>query len=139
MYGKFDISQRLWLKLEVLCNEKMCELIVCNLVNDNVPGTDLIVQSSDGVVFHLHRKNFEVCTDGAFPGLHDSANGSTAAEKILRLDEPSSILEIVFQFVYPRRQPSLKDLDFQTISAIADAVEKYKVFAAMNLCEEALM
>ena len=69
MYGKFDISQRLWLKLEVLCNEKMCELIVCNLVNDNVPGTDLIVQSSDGVVFHLHRKNFEVCTDGAFPGI----------------------------------------------------------------------
>jgi len=80
-----------------------------------------------------------VCTDGAFPGPQDSANGSTAAEKILRFDEPSGILEIVFQFVYPRRQPSLKDLDFQTIAAIADAVEKYKVFAAMNLCEEALM
>jgi hypothetical protein len=53
--------------------------------------------------------------------------------------EPSSILEIVFQFMYPRRQPNIKDLGFQTILAVADAVEKYKVFAAMNLCEEALM
>jgi len=53
--------------------------------------------------------------------------------------EPSSILEIVFQFMYPRRQPRIKVLDFQTILAVADAVEKYKVFAATNLCEEALM
>jgi len=52
--------------------------------------------------------------------------------------EPSSTLEIVFQFMYPRRQPSIKDLGFQKILAVADAVEKYKVFAAMNLCEEAL-
>ena len=94
------------------------------------------------MVFHLHRKNLELYTDGEFPGVHDSADGSTEEEQILRLDEPSSILEIVFQFMYPRRQLSLKglkSLGFQTISAVADAVEKYKVFAAMTLCEEALM
>ena len=97
------------------------------------------MESSDGVVFHLHRKNLELYTDGAFPGLHDSVNGSTATEKILRLDEPSDVLKIVFQFIYPRRQPSLKGVSFHTILAVADAVEKYKIFAAMNLCEEALM
>ena len=116
--------------------------IVYHLVNANVPGADFIVQSSDGMVFYLHRKNLELYTDGAFPGLHDSVNrwAATAAEKrIVRLEEPSSVLEIAFQFVYPRRQPSLKDLDFQTILAVTDAVEKYKIFAAMNLCEELLM
>jgi len=111
-----------------------------NLVNANVPGgADFIVQSSDGVVFHIHRKNLELYTDGAFPGLHDSVNGSTAAGQIVRLDESSGVLEIVFQFIYPRRQPSLKGVGFHTILAVADAVEKYKIFAAMNLCEEALM
>ena len=135
---KLDISQQRWLK--VLCNEKKSsELIVCNLVNANVPGTDFIVQSSDGVVFYLHRKNLEPCIDGAFPGLHSSGNESIAAEQIIRLDEPSSTLEIFFQFIYPRRHPSIKGLGFQTILAVANAVEKYKVFVAMNLCEEALM
>ena len=122
--------------------KKICELIACNLVSANVPGTDFTMQSSDGVVFHLHRKNLELYTDGEFPGVHDSANGFTNEEQMLRLDEPSSILEIVFQFMYPRRQPSLKELKglgFQTLSALADTVEKYKVFAAMTLCEEALM
>jgi hypothetical protein len=119
--------------------KKKIELIVCNLVNADVPGADFIVQSSDGVVFYLHRRNLELYTDGAFPGLHDSVNGSAAAKQMLRLDEPSSVFELVFQFVYPRRQPSIKGLGFQTILAVADAVEKYKVFAAMNLCEEAFM
>ena len=138
---EFDIPQRRWLK--VLYNEKKIpELIVYNLVNANVPGADFIVQSSDGVVFYLHRKNLEIYTDGEFPGIHDFHNGSKEARKILCLDEPSSILEIVFQFVYPRRQPSLKllkSLDFQTILAVADAVEKNKFFAAMVLCEEVLV
>jgi hypothetical protein len=97
------------------------------------------VKSSDGVVFHLHRKNLELYTDGAFPGLHDSVNRSTATGQILRLDESSDVLKIVFQFIYPRRQPNLKSVGFHTILAVANAVEKYKIFAAMNLCEEALM
>ncbi|KIM39667.1 hypothetical protein M413DRAFT_12198 [Hebeloma cylindrosporum] len=32
-------------------------------------GVDFTVQSSDGVMFYLHRKYFEPYTDGAFPGL----------------------------------------------------------------------
>ncbi|KIM44434.1 hypothetical protein M413DRAFT_442416 [Hebeloma cylindrosporum] len=115
-------------------------VVIHKQFNANVPGVDLVAQSSDGVVFHLHRKNLELYTDGAFPGLHNSVNRSSsrAESQIVRLDELSLILEIVFQFLYPRRQPSLKGLDFQTISAVADAVEKYRVFSAMNLCEEAL-
>ena len=121
---------------------KICGLIVCNLVNAYVPGVDFIVQSSDGVAFCLHRKNLQLHTDDTFPGLHDSESGSTEnLEKIkaILVTEPSTILEIVFQFMYPRRQPSIKGLGFETILEVADAVEKYKVFAAMNLCEEALM
>jgi len=114
-------------------------LIICDLVSPTVAGTDFIAQSSDGVIFHLHRRNLQLHTDGAFPGLDDSGRGSNAKmEKITHLDEPSSVLEIVFPFMYPRKHPSLKNLDFQTILAVAGAVEKYKVFAAMGLCEAAL-
>lgn len=121
--------------------KRIYELIACNPVNANVPGTDFIVQSSDGVVFHLHRKNLQLHTDDTFPGLHDSGSGPTASlnQNTILVTEPSSILDIVFRFMYPRRQPRIKVMDFQTILAVADAVEKYKFFAAMNLCEEALM
>jgi hypothetical protein len=93
------------------------------------------------VAFHLHRKNLQLHTDDTFPGLHDSGSGSTKnlEKNTILVTEPSSILEIVFQFMYPRRHPRIKGLGFQTILEVADAVEKYNVFAAMNLCEEALM
>ena len=97
-----------------------------SLVNSS--DADVIFQSSDGVRFHLHRKNLEAHT-GAFPGAEfDTQN------EIVHLTEPSSVLEVVFQFMYPRRHPDLEDANFETIAAIAEAVEKYEVFSAMNTC-----
>lgn len=66
----------------------------------------------------------------------DIPEGSQPNEKqeTMVLDEPSDVLEILFQFIYPRRHPSLEDIDFETLAAVAEAVEKYQVFSAMNLC-----
>ena len=62
----------------------------------------------------------------------DSSSNET--QETMALDEPSDVLEILFQFIYPRRHPSLEDTDFETLAAVAEAVEKYQVFSAMNLC-----
>ena len=55
--------------------------------------------------------------------------------KLRSFDEPYNVLEILFEFIYPRKQPTLEDTDFETLMAIAEAVEKYQVFSAMNLYE----
>jgi len=53
----------------------------------------------------------------------------------LKLPEPASVLEIVFEYLYPKRYyPDLEDVEFVKLLAIADAVEKYQVFAALHLC-----
>ena len=41
---------------------------------------------------------------------------------------------LLFQFMYPQRQPNLKQLEFRTLSALAEAAEKYQVFSALDIC-----
>jgi hypothetical protein len=96
----------------------------------NADDGDIIIQSSDKVEFLLHRKNLEYFA-GAFPlkGLL-SKNVPTVVD----LPEPASVLEVVFEYTYPKRFRDFLDKDFDLLIAVADAVEKYQVFAAMPLC-----
>ncbi|KIM44435.1 hypothetical protein M413DRAFT_24933 [Hebeloma cylindrosporum] len=101
-------------------------------IDESAKDTDVIIQSSDGVIFNLHWKYLQL-----YPGfVRDVDDGSQPNEEKekMDLDEPSDVLEILFQFVYPKRHPSLEDIDFETLAAVAEAVEKYQVFSAMNLC-----
>ena len=36
--------------------------------------------------------------------------------------------------MYPQCQPNLKQLEFHTLSALAEAAEKYQVFSALDIC-----
>jgi len=92
--------------------------------------TDIVIRSSDNVVFNLHRKNLEVHT-GAFPAPEFAAS----PEDVTRLTEPSNVLAVVFDFIYPRRHPKLTSMGFEIVGPVAEAVEKYEVFAAMTACE----
>jgi len=98
----------------------------------NASDSDVTIQSADAVLFNLHRKNLEVGT-GAFPG----SEFETHRERVY-LTEPAPILEIFFQFLYPKKHPDLKDLKFNILAQVAEAVEKYEVFSAMTLCERRL-
>ncbi|CAA7269258.1 unnamed protein product [Cyclocybe aegerita] len=98
----------------------------------NAPDADVTFQSSDGIQFHIHRKHLESHT-GAFPGSEFDTRG-----EVTHLTEHSKTLAILFQFVYPRRHPTLQDADFATLMPVAEAVEKYQVFSAMNTCEARL-
>jgi len=100
----------------------------------NASDADVIIESADGVQFHLHRKYLEAYT-GAFPGPAVAGLGCIIQQDIARLTESEKSLQIVFQFVYPKRHPDLAGIDFDTLSGVAEAVEKYEVFAAMVICE----
>jgi hypothetical protein len=58
-----------------------------------------------------------------------------ALDEEVELTETSDVLEILFQFIYPRKHPSLVNIKFSTLAGVAEAAEKYQVFSAMNICE----
>lgn len=95
----------------------------------NALDADLTIQAADGVELRVHRK-YLAATTGAFPGAEFETNG-----EITHLTETSNVLGILFEFVYPRKHPDLREVDFETVAAVAEAAEKYEVFAAMNICQ----
>ncbi|KAG6847383.1 hypothetical protein H0H93_008531 [Arthromyces matolae] len=52
------------------------------------------------------------------------------------LSEDSATLEVLFQFMRPKRHPTLalETIEFHLLEKVAEAAEKYEVFAAMNIC-----
>jgi hypothetical protein len=89
---------------------------------------DVVFKSSDAVLFHLHRKNLEVCTGGLPPG------GFSTDGAVVDLAENSEVLEILFTFAYPSRRPSLVGVEFSILAGVAEAAEKYEVYIAMDMC-----
>lgn len=92
------------------------------------PDSDVEIVSKDNVVFYLHKKYLEI-NIGAFPPAETPTNGEPVC-----LSESSETLEILFQFVYPRRYPLLETLDFDALMLLADAAEKYEVFPLIYAC-----
>ncbi|KAJ8502799.1 hypothetical protein ONZ45_g11434 [Pleurotus djamor] len=56
----------------------------------------------------------------------------------IALAEPSSVLELLFQFTYNQPQPDLSSVAFNVLSGLTVAVEKYKVYAASESCKSRL-
>jgi hypothetical protein len=91
---------------------------------------DVIFSSSDGVLFNIHRKNLEIVS-GAFPPAEFSTD-----KEIVPLTESSAILELLFQFVYPRQLPDIHKVQpFTSLMELAEAAEKYEVYPAINACK----
>lgn len=89
----------------------------------NASDADITVISSNNICFRLHSTNIEVQT-GAFRPIDQQ-----------RLPEPSDVLAILFQFLYPQNHPKLMNTEFYTVRAVATAAEKYKVFSAMHVSQ----
>ncbi|KAF5380018.1 hypothetical protein D9615_006290 [Tricholomella constricta] len=92
---------------------------------------DITFQSSDGILFSIHKTNLIVMTGGfPPPEFHSPEDGA------IPLPEPSGTLEILFQFLYPERHPKLAEsMPFHLLDAVTEAAEKYQVFVAMDACE----
>ncbi|RDB27116.1 hypothetical protein Hypma_004609 [Hypsizygus marmoreus] len=95
----------------------------------NSEDADVAFKSSDGVLFRIHSFNLKACTEGFAPPEHSTF------KEIVPLTEVSSTLELLFQFIYPIPQPDLALLEFPVLNSLSEAVEKYQVFPAMNICK----
>ncbi|KAJ7434629.1 hypothetical protein B0H11DRAFT_1938394 [Mycena galericulata] len=93
---------------------------------------DITIQSSDGVLFKLHRKNLQV--HSVVFADAESATLPENGSEVVQLSETSEILDLLFQFMYPQLQPDLKTLEFRLLAGMAEAAEKYMVFSALTLC-----
>ncbi|KAH9922172.1 uncharacterized protein B0H18DRAFT_1121000 [Fomitopsis serialis] len=90
---------------------------------------DLTISSSDNVLFKVHRKNLEIYSD-IFPGTDVPVNN-----EVVPLSEKASTLELLFQYMYRQRQPDLNKIDADELAMLAEAAEKYSVYAAMEVCK----
>ena len=53
----------------------------------------------------------------------------------ITLSECHKILDLLFQFFIQARHPNLEPLGFDLIAELAEAAEKYHVYAAMTICK----
>ncbi|KZP06300.1 hypothetical protein FIBSPDRAFT_805060 [Athelia psychrophila] len=90
---------------------------------------DITFRSCDGILFKVHRKNLEVVSEGFSP-----PEGTSSQSEIVPLTEDGATLNLLFQYMYPQRQPDLTKIDFKRSSELAEAAEKYQVYAAMASC-----
>jgi hypothetical protein len=97
--------------------------------------SDLTLQSSDGVLYKVHRKNLEFHSEpfAAADAISATSDNSGGAE-IVHLSERSTVLDLLLQYMYRQRQPDLEKVDFQILAELAEAAEKYEVYSAMTVC-----
>lgn len=93
--------------------------------------TDIILKSSNGVLFGAHTSNLEQFTH-AFP---ISGSIPFAGEVVLFPDMTSTVLELFLQFTHHQRQPDLSSISFTDLASLAEAVEKYEVYSATEACK----
>ena len=96
--------------------------------------SDLTLQSSDGVLYKVHRKNLEFHSEtfAAADAISATSDNSGDAE-IVHLSERSTVLDLLLQYMY-QRQPDLEKVDFQILAELAEAAEKYEVYSVMTVC-----
>ncbi|KAJ7885378.1 hypothetical protein B0H13DRAFT_1628305, partial [Mycena leptocephala] len=82
---------------------------------------DIAFRSSDQIIFRVHIKNLETHSDG-FP--------RPRSAEVVDLTEPAATLDLLFQYMYPQRQPDLNEVELPLLANLAEAAEKYQVYSA---------
>jgi hypothetical protein len=103
--------------------EDLRVVVVCD------PNADITLLSSDNVLFRFYKKQLEAHS-GAFGG----AEGFTATDEPVMFTEPSWIVDLLLQLMSLREPPNLWTIGFNHLELLAEAVEKYDVYASKSLC-----
>jgi hypothetical protein len=96
--------------------------------------SDLTIQSNDGILFHIHKINLKMGAGGFAPPEFDTQDSTP-----VRLSENAETLELLFQFCYPKRLPDMETVKFEVLAQLAEAAEKYEVYAAICVCKILMM
>ena len=93
---------------------------------------DITFKSCDDVLFKVYRKYLDAHSEGFGP-----PNGCITVDEdeIVALSETAEVLELIFQYMYPMRQPDLKKVEYTTLASLSETAEKYQVFSAMEICK----
>ncbi|KAJ7891285.1 hypothetical protein B0H14DRAFT_2688429 [Mycena olivaceomarginata] len=97
----------------------------------NFPDADIAFRSSDQVIFRVHVKNLETHSNGFPP----SALCAPGSGEVVDLSEPAATLDLLFQYMYPQRQPDLSGIEPSLLADLAEAAEKYEMFSALEICK----
>lgn len=79
-------------------------------------------------MFGAHQRNLENFSD-SFP-----LAGSTTVDEVVVLEEKADVLRLMLQFMHNTRQPNLGEVSFSILAPLAEAVEKYMIYSAMQIC-----
>ena len=112
------------LQFSVVAIIKDLRVVVCD------PNADITLQSSDNILFKFYKKQLEVHS-GAFAG----AEAFTATDEPVMFTESSKIVDLLLQLMSRQEPPDLRSIDFNTLDSLAEAVEKYDVFASKTICK----
>jgi hypothetical protein len=96
------------------------------------PDGDVTFKSCDNIIFRVCRKNLDTHSEGFGPPERVTADPE---DNPVALPETALVLELLFQYMHPMRQPELKKIPFETLASLSEAVEKYQVFSAMEICK----
>jgi hypothetical protein len=88
-----------------------------------------VLESSDGILFGAHSTNLETYSSG-FPPCSFRNNSI----EVVTLPESSEVLALLLQYMHHQRQPDSSKFQFKVLSGLAEAVEKYMIFSAMEVC-----
>ncbi|KAJ6541999.1 hypothetical protein DFH09DRAFT_1368230 [Mycena vulgaris] len=94
---------------------------------------DLVLRSSDGMLYAAHSKNLELYSGGFPPSSFATVGGDE--REIVQLTEASSVLTLLLQFLHNQRQPDSTKFEFERLAGLAEAAEKYMVYSAMEVCK----
>ena len=111
------------LQFNVTATIEDLRIVVC-------PNADITLQSSDNILFKFYKKQLEVHS-GAFAG----AEAFTATDEPVMFTESSKIVDLLLQLMSRQEPPDLRSIDFNTLDSLAEAVEKYDVFASKTICK----
>jgi hypothetical protein len=121
------------------CTPHLCPRVMNLLYSIDTPlvcaaDADIILRSTDNVLFKVHHQNLEVHSDVfADAGAVSSSSGATLTE-VVQLSETSTVLDLLLQFMYRQPQPDLRTVDFDILDDLSEAAEKYRVHSAITIC-----
>jgi len=105
-------------------------IIISPVIADCPLTADIILRSSDGVQYGAHSINLEIYS-GGFP----PASSTNVTGEIVQMPETSAVLKLLLQYMHNDRQPDSSKITFKVLYPLAEAVEKYMVFSAMEVCK----
>lgn len=110
------------LQVSLMSGVATCPVEECTLT------VDVVLESSDGVLFGAHQRNLETYTEG-FP-----IPGSAMVSGQVSLQETAEILRLILRYTHNVRVPRLDEISFDFLASLAEAVEKYMIYSAMEFC-----